>query len=210
MKRIILFGAPGSGKGTQAEKIENEFGYMKISTGDLIRDEVSKKSDIGNKIEDTIKSGNLISDEIIIDIVKKKINGKDITSGYIMDGFPRTLFQAEALSKVEVEKEIPIFLKVNDDMVVKRITSRLFCKTCGKIYNKKFNPPKKRCVCDNCGEVLSERTDDSEEIIKKRIHVYRKETMPVIEFYKQKGNLREIDAVGEINDIYSVVRDIIK
>ncbi len=210
MKRIILFGAPGSGKGTQAEKIEEEFGYIKISTGDLIREEVNIGSDIGEKIKNIIAKGDLISDEIIIEMVKKRINGNNIISGYVMDGFPRTLKQAEELSKIEADEEIPIFFRVNDDLVVERILSRLFCKSCGMIYNLKSNPPEKDNICNKCGEILQQRNDDTEEIIKNRINVYRSETLPVIGFYKKKGNLREIDAFSGIENIYSVVREMIK
>ncbi|MEN8222535.1 MAG: nucleoside monophosphate kinase [Acidobacteriota bacterium] len=211
MKRIILFGAPGSGKGTQAEKIEREFSYMKISTGDLIRAEVNKKSVIGEKIKEFNVKGLLVPDEIIVEMVKKRVSAEDMTEGYILDGFPRTLDQVKGLTSVPVDEEIAIFLKVVDeDIVVKRILSRVSCENCGEIYNTVTQLPNKANICNRCGSELSRRSDDTEEIIKKRIIVYRDETLPVINYYRGKGNLHELDASGDINKVWKEIRELVR
>jgi len=210
MKRIILFGAPGSGKGTQADKIEREYSYRKISTGDLIRAEVQKKSVIGEKIKEFNSKGLLVPDEIIIEMVRNRVTSDDIGSGYILDGFPRTLDQVKGLSAVPADDELAIFLKVNDDIIVKRILSRVSCESCGEIFNTKTQQPARINVCDRCGNALVRRTDDTEEIIKKRIQVYREETLPVINYYRGKGNLYELDASREIGEVWTEIRGLVR
>jgi len=210
MKRIILFGAPGSGKGTQADLIEREFSYRKISTGDLIRAEVSRKSVTGEKIKEYNEKGLLVPDEIIIDMVKKRVAAKDVTVGYILDGFPRTLDQVKGLSAVAADSELAIFLRVNEDTVVKRVLSRLSCENCGEIYNSVTHLPSVKNVCNRCGGKLTRRGDDTEEIIKKRIVVYRDETLPVVNFYRGKGNLHELDASRDIHEVWEEIRELVK
>ncbi len=211
MKRIILFGAPGSGKGTQAEKIEREFSYRKISTGDLIRTEVAKQSILGEKIKEFNVKGLLVPDEIIIEMVRQRVSSGDMTDGYILDGFPRTLDQVKGLTSVPADEEIAIFLKVVDeDIVVKRILSRVSCGSCGEIYNTITQLPEKANVCNRCGSELTRRGDDTEEIIKKRIVVYRDETLPVISYYRGKGNLHELDASKEIDEVWQEIRELVK
>ncbi len=210
MKRIILFGAPGSGKGTQAEKIEREFSYVKISTGDLIRAEVAKKSIIGEKIKEFSVKGLLVPDEIIIEMVKNRVSSDDMTDGYILDGFPRTLDQVKGLSSVQADKEIAILLKVDEDIVVKRVLSRVSCGTCGEIYNTISQIPNKANICNRCGGDLTRRSDDTEEIIKKRIIVYRDETLPVINYYRGKGNLHELDASKDIDEVWKEMRELVR
>jgi len=210
MKRIILFGAPGSGKGTQADKIEREFSYKRISTGDLIRAEVQKKSIIGKKIEDYNSKGSLVPDEIIIEIVKNRVQTDDVNSGYILDGFPRTLGQIKGLSSIPSDHEVAILLKVDENVIVNRILFRLLCEKCGKIYNTVTKIPLKKNVCNRCGATLSRRSDDTEDIIKKRIVIYREETLPVISYYRGKGNLYEIDASMDIGKVWEKIRELIK
>ncbi len=210
MKRIILFGAPGSGKGTQAEIIEKEFPFVKISTGDLTRTEVKKKSIIGKKIEEFNSKGLLVPDNIIIEMVKNRIKQDDIKEGYILDGFPRTIEQVKGMVELEADEEVAIFLKVNEEIVVKRIMSRLFCTSCGEIFNEIYNKPNIDNVCNNCGAKLTKRTDDTEDVIKKRILVYREETLPVINYYRGKGNLHELDASRNINEIRDDIRELLK
>lgn len=210
MKRIILFGAPGSGKGTQADKIEREFSFKKISTGDLIRSEVQNKSIIGNKIEEYSLKGLLVPNEIIIEMVKNRVLSDDIKDGYILDGFPRTLDQVKGLSVVPAEEEVAVFLRVNEDVIVKRILSRVSCENCGKIFNTIFRIPAKVNICDRCGTALTKRNDDTEDIIKKRIIIYRAETLPVINYYRGKGNLYELDANRDINTVWEEIRELLK
>jgi adenylate kinase len=208
MVRIILFGAPGSGKGTQADSIENKYGYKKISTGDLVRAEVNAKTKLGLEIKAVIEKGELVPDETIIKILKKRLKQDDIINGYIMDGFPRTRHQAEELSRMEIEDEVAIYLKIiNEDVVVKRLLSRLTCTnpTCGAIFNLENNPPKKAGRCDFCSNPIKQRADDNEETIRKRIEVYREQTKPVIEYYKHKGKLYEIDASRTIGDVFESI-----
>ncbi len=208
MVRIILFGAPGSGKGTQADSIENKYGYKKISTGDLVRAEVNAKTKLGLEIKAIIEKGELVPDETIIKILKKRLKQDDIINGYIMDGFPRTKHQAEELSRMEIEDEVAIYLKIiNEDVVVKRLLSRLTCTnpTCGAIFNLENNPPKKAGRCDFCSSPITQRADDNEETVRKRIEVYREQTKPVIEYYKHKGRLYEIDASRTIGDVFESI-----
>jgi len=210
MIRILLFGPPGSGKGTQADLIEKEFGYIKISTGDIIREEVKNKSEIGKKVKAIIDAGELVSDEIIIELVKNRLSKDDIKNGYILDGFPRTIIQAERLSEIKVDKEIAIYINVDEDKLISRLTSRLTCKKCGAIYNLNVNPPKKEGICDKCGGELYKRSDDNEETIKNRLKVYFDNTMPVINYYKIKGILNEVDGYGEINSVFNRIKGLLK
>ncbi len=210
MKRIILFGAPGSGKGTQAEKIEREFSFRKISTGDLIRVEVQKKSVIGKKIEEFSSKGLLVPNEIIIEMVNNRVQSSDVKGGYVLDGFPRTLDQVKGLSIVPADEEVAVFLRVDEDTIVKRILSRVSCENCGNVFNTISQLPVRVNICDQCGAALTRRNDDTEEIIKKRIVVYREETLPVINFYRGKGNLHELDASLDINTVWSEIRGLLK
>ncbi|NIM14779.1 MAG: adenylate kinase [Candidatus Aminicenantes bacterium] len=204
MKRVILFGAPGAGKGTQADMLEEKYGYKKISTGDLIRAEVAAKTHVGLEVKAIMEAGELVPDKTIIEILKKRLNQNDIVraNGYIMDGFPRTRPQAEELSRMEVDHEMAIYLNiVDEDVVVKRLMSRLTCSNCGAIFNVENNPPQKAGQCDFCAGPLRQRADDNEETIRKRIRVYRQQTQPVIDYYREKGLLHEIDASGSVEDI---------
>ena len=209
MKRILLLGAPGSGKGTQGELLQEKYGYLKISTGDLIREEVKNKSEIGVKAEKSIDEGKLISDDIIVQMVKKKLDENHGVLGYIMDGFPRTLSQAVSLTEIKVDSETAIFLRLNKEKLIERLTSRLYCNRCGAVYNLLTNPPKVHGICDRCGNELAKRSDDKKEVVKKRIDVFFDETLPVVEFYKQKGILFEIDATGDIDTIFNKIEGVL-
>ena len=180
MRRIILFGAPGSGKGTQADALEEKYGYTKISTGDLVRAEVAANTELGMQFK------------------------------YIVDGFPRTLSQAEALSAIPVEEEIVVYLKVgNEDIVVDRILSRLTCIRCGAIFSSKENPPLREMKCTVCGSTAKPRHDDTEEVVRQRVRVYRKLTKPVIQYYKNKGELFEVDASRTIEKVFKAVEGVL-
>lgn len=210
MKRIILFGAPGAGKGTQADEIQDKYGYVKISTGDLIRAEVKAETDTGKKVKDIIASGELVSDEIIIGLLKQRLGQKDIAAagGYIMDGFPRTPNQAAELSRMTVDEEKTIYLVVDEDVVVERLLYRLTC-ACGETFNSRTEPPKVEGICDECGGPLKKRTDDNEDTIRNRISVYKEETEPAIGFYRAGGNLTEIPAEGSIENIFKKIEGVI-
>lgn len=211
MKRVILFGAPGSGKGTQAEAIEKRFGYIKVSTGDLIRAEVRMQSKIGLEVKATIDKGELIPDQVIVDLLKKRLQKDDILNGYIVDGFPRTLVQAVELSQMKVDNEIALYLKIgNENVIVQRLLSRLTCPRCNAIFSMLTNPPKVEGVCDSCGIALRQRTDDNAETIRNRISIYREQTKPVISYYREKGMLREIDASLPVESVFKQIEEILQ
>lgn len=206
MKRIILFGAPGCGKGTQAEILEKQYGYIKISTGDLVRAEIAAKTPIGLEIKNLTEMGRLAPDETILTLLKNRLTQGDVVNGYIMDGFPRTMAQAEALSRIPVDSEVTIYLKiVDEDVVVERLASRLTCTQCGAIFNIISNPPRKTGVCDLCGGPLWRRPDDSEEAVRRRIKVYQEQTQPVIDYYKRLGKLHEVDASRSVQEVSAAI-----
>jgi adenylate kinase len=209
MVRVIIFGAPGAGKGTQADLIEEKFNFIKISTGDLIRAEVNAGTDIGLKVKEVLAKGELVPDDTIIQLLKRRLSQPDITSGYVLDGFPRTLDQARELSHLQAKDEKAIFLEVEADVVVARLLSRLTCKDCGAIFNTSNKPPKVANTCDECGGRLETRPDDNPGTVRQRIAVYREKTEPVIEYYRQKSSLHEVDADGPVESIFERIRGIL-
>lgn len=213
MVRVILLGAPGSGKGTQAESIENKYGYKQISTGDLIRAEVSAKTEIGLKVKAIMEKGELVSDDIVIELLKNRLKQDDIAGGYIMDGFPRNRHQAGELSRMETDREVVIYLEVNEDVVIRRLLSRLTCSGCGAIFNILNDPPKQEGKCDECSGTLIQRADDNEETIRNRISVYKEQTQPVIDYYLEKGekgSFHQIDASKPADEIFTVIKGVLR
>jgi len=210
MIRVVLFGAPGAGKGTQAETIAENYGFKKISTGDIVRAEVSAGTPVGLKVKSIIDKGELVPDQVMIDLLKQRLSRPDIEKGYIIDGFPRTTYQAEALSNMTVQKEVVIYLKVgSEDTIVKRMLSRLTCSQCGAIYNIQQNPPKVESRCDICNGTIKQRSDDNSETVRKRIAVYREQTKPVINYYREKGVLHEIDASRSVEEVFNSIAGIL-
>jgi len=206
MKRVILFGAPGAGKGTQAEIIRSRFGYIKISTGDLIRTEVKTGSDIGCQMKAIIEKGELVPDNGIIEIVKKRLDLGDVKDGYILDGFPRTTTQARALELLPADSEYVFYLKVGDPAkVVGRVVTRLTCTQCGATFSMLTKFPKVEGVCDICQGSLAKRSDDQEITIRQRIQIYRRETKPVIDYFRRLGKLIDIDASASIEDVSNLI-----
>ena len=195
---IVMLGAPGSGKGTAAKMLAKRTGLLHISTGDMFREQIKKETELGKLADSYISKGQLVPDELTINIVKDRLNWEDAKNGVILDGFPRTAPQAEALDKIleEQGKKVTIVpeLVIPDQIIVERILNRATCsnKECGAIYNTKFKPPKVEGICDICGSALVTRTDDNEETIKNRLEVYRKNSKDLIEFYKAKGILKTI------------------
>lgn len=196
---IILMGPPGCGKGTQAKLISKSRGIPQISTGDMLREAINDETEIGRRSSFYMDKGLLVPDELILNMIKERINKKDCDSGFILDGFPRTVNQAEALNKMldEMNKKISaaIYIDVPDEEIVERITGRLVCVLCGKIYHKKYNPPENNEKC-SCGGYLIQRPDDRQEVIRQRLKLYREETGPAIEFYSKRKLLEKIDAAG--------------
>ena len=197
---IIFLGAPGSGKGTQASLLSASLNIESISTGDLLRKEVEKKSKIGVLAKSQMESGALVSDEVVINIIKEKITTKSCENGFILDGFPRNINQALKLEEMleNCKKKIDkVFnFEVEEDVLIKRIAGRYTCKKCGAVYNRYFKPTSKDGECDNCGSnELENRIDDNEETVKNRLKVYKESSFPLIEYYKKKHLLVSIDAL---------------
>jgi adenylate kinase len=182
----IIFGPPGSGKGTYASFIEKQLGIVKISTGDIIREEISNNTKLGKTMKEYSDKGELVPDKIVIEILKKRISKLDSRKkGFILDGYPRTVAQAEALNKI-VKIDVIINLNVPDWIIIERLSSRRTCKQCGTAFNIKYYKPKIEGVCDKCCGELYQRKDDTEEVIRERIQVYQKQTQPLIKYYKGK------------------------
>jgi adenylate kinase len=195
---IILLGAPGSGKGTQAASIVKEFGVVHISTGDMFRENIKNQTPIGQKAKSYIDAGQLVPDDVVIDMLKERLQKPDCKNGALLDGFPRTLAQAEALESLinDHYQPIVISLEVSDKTVLERLTGRRYCPKCNAIYHVTFSPPKKEGICDTCGTPLATRSDDTEATVKDRLAVFHKQIGPLKEYYAKKGLLDEVN--GEI------------
>jgi adenylate kinase len=204
--RIVLLGAPGSGKGTQAKKLVADHGYPQVSTGDLLRDAVARGTEHGLKAKAAMDAGQLVSDEIVLGILKDRIAQPDAATGFILDGFPRNLSQAEALERVLAELgqplEAAVLMEVDQEILLKRLTGRRSCTGCGRVYNVYFLPPPADGRCESCGGELVQRSDDREETIARRLDVYRAETEPLVEYYRRAGKLKVVEAEGEPDEIY--------
>lgn len=193
---LVLLGAPGSGKGTQAKPLAEKYGLPHISTGDLFRAHLKNNTELGMKAKSYIQKGHLVPDELVFDILFERTDKADCKNGYILDGFPRTLGQAQKLKEKLFSKVhfIVFNFDIPDEVVIQRLAARLTCKACGAIFNKNFNPPKVETICDKCGGELYTRNDDKEEVILERLKVYYNETKPVEEFFKNEDMLINIDA----------------
>lgn len=211
---ILFMGPPGAGKGTQAEVIVNEFGIPHISTGDAFRLAIKQGTPIGKKAKEYMDQGLLVPDDVTIGIVEERLQQSDCEKGFLLDGFPRTLSQAEALdeilSRLNTKLDHVINLKVDRDKLMARLTGRRICKNCSATYHVIFNPPKQEGVCDKCGGELYQRSDDNEESVGTRLDEYINKTAPLLTFYENKGLLRQIDGdqeIGTVSDeIVSVLR----
>ena len=202
---LIIFGAPGAGKGTQAEFISKEKGIPSISTGEIFREAVASKTPLGLKITEIMSKGSLVSDDIVLKIVEERIKREDCKNGFLLDGFPRTLPQAKGFDNLllSIGKKIDkvISLDVVEENIVKRLSSRRICRSCGAKFNLETLPPKIDGVCDNCNGELFQREDDTEKTIRHRLSVYYIETQPLIEYYKSKGILVTIDGNRSVEEI---------
>lgn len=196
--RVVLLGAPGAGKGTLAKDLVKFLNVPHISTGDMFREAVSSGSDLGKQVEQILKTGALVPDEIVNKLVKERLSRQDCKNGFIFDGYPRTVQQALSLDgmlkEMDQKLDAVLYLKVNEDVVVKRLTNRRICPRCGKIYNLLSMPPKEDELCDDCKIKLIQRDDDREEVVRNRFRVYNELTAPLIDYYGQKGVLLELDS----------------
>jgi adenylate kinase len=200
-------GLPGAGKGTQAEQIVQKYGIPHISTGDMFRAAIKGETELGLQAKSFMDKGELVPDEVTIGIVRERLSESDCEKGFLLDGFPRTVPQAEALENIlsELNKKIDfvINIDVDQEILMERLTGRRICKSCGATYHLVFNPPAKEGVCDRCGGELYQRADDNEETVKNRLDVNIKQTKPLLGFYESKGYLRNIDGQQEIGNVFS-------
>ena len=213
MRGIILLGAPGSGKGTQAKKMTTFFAIPQISTGDMLREAVKNGTEMGRKAKVFMDQGGLVPDDVVIGIVRDRLREKDCDKGFILDGFPRTIPQAQALDRAvkELGKEITsvLSLEVDEEEIMERLSGRRTCAGCGAMYHVRFNPPKAEGRCDKCAGILLQRDDDKEETIRTRLVNYKKSTEPLIEYYRKTGNVHAIKASGDIDAIFADISRIL-
>jgi len=205
--RIILLGAPGSGKGTQSKLLTAKYGIPQISTGDLLRAAVRQETELGLKAKAAMEAGRLVSDDIVLGMIRDRLGQNDVGNGYILDGFPRNLAQAKALDPLLTELEQPlnavVLIEVDKNSLMQRLTGRRTCAGCGQVFNVYTHPPTHEGTCDDCGSGLVQRSDDQEETIANRLGVYEAETEPLISYYRQQGKLFSVAGEGAVNDIFS-------
>jgi len=213
MRGIILLGAPGSGKGTQAKKMTTSFAIPQISTGDMLREAVKNGTEMGRKAKVFMDQGGLVPDDVVIGIVGDRLREKDCDKGFILDGFPRTIPQAQALDRTvkELGKEITsvLSLEVDEEEIMERLSGRRTCSGCGAMYHVRFNPPKAEGRCDKCAGTLLQRDDDKEETIRTRLVNYKKSTEPLIEYYRKTGKVHAVKASGDIDAIFDDISRIL-
>ncbi len=210
---IILMGLPGAGKGTQAELITEKYPIPHISTGDMFRKAMKDETPLGAKAKSFMDKGELVPDEVTIGIVRDRLNESDASKGFLLDGFPRTVEQAEALNEImkDMSSKIDavIYINVAQEELLTRLTGRRICKTCGKAYHLVFNPPKVEGVCDNDGTKLYQREDDNPETVQNRLDVNIKQTKPLLDFYDAQGVLKEVNGEGDIDDVFKEIQSIL-
>ncbi|WP_280169524.1 adenylate kinase [Priestia megaterium] len=210
---LVLMGLPGAGKGTQAEKIVEHYDIPHISTGDMFRAAIKEGTQLGLKAKSFMDQGNLVPDEVTIGIVRERLNKQDCENGFLLDGFPRTVAQAEALETItkELNKQIDYVINIDVDqsILMERLTGRRICKDCGATYHLVFNPPEKEGVCDKCGGELYQRADDNAETVSTRLSVNVKQSQPLLDFYQEKGYLRNINGNQDINIVFEDVRQLL-
>lgn len=198
--KLVFMGAPGAGKGTQAQALAKHYNVPYISTGDIMREHIKNNTEIGLIIKDKLGSGHFAPDEFAINIVKERIKNDDCKNGYILDGFPRNLSQAKALDELDSLDKV-ISVEVADELIIERMSGRRVCPNCKAIYHETNRPPKQEGTCDNCGTSLIQRNDDKEETVIKRLNVYHDQTYPIMDYYRQKNLLLEINGVGDIKKV---------
>ena len=207
--KLIILGAPGSGKGTQAKFITKSRGVPQISTGDLLREAVEAQSPLGVKAGQYMNTGTLVPDDIVLELLKERLEKKDTANGFILDGYPRNLAQANALAKI-TNIDLVINIDVDYALLVKRITGRRTCKSCGAIFHIEFSPPKSEGVCDKCSGELFQREDDTEKTVKKRLETYEQQTKPLIEHYTKQSILQSLLSDGTIEEMRQKVETLLK
>ena len=209
MLRAVLLGPPGAGKGTQAVRLVEKYEIPHISTGDIFRKNIKEGTELGKKAQEYLNAGALVPDELVVDLVKDRLQQDDCKNGFLLDGFPRTIFQAEKLdeflSESNLKMDIVINLKVEKEALIKRLTGRRVCKDCGASYHIVNIPPKKEGVCDICGGELIQRKDDNIETVENRINVYEEQTAPLIGYYKEAGSLVDFDGEASLDEVFDAI-----
>ena len=208
---IVLMGCPGAGKGTQSAKLEKKYGLTHISTGDVLRGEIASGSALGEKIAQLINRGNLVPDEMIIKMLEKRIDKDDCKNGYLLDGFPRTIFQAQELDQFlqQLNRKITavFYIDIAQEEVIKRLAGRRVCPSCGGSFNIDLKPPRKSGICDFCGTELVQRKDDNPDTIKERLDVYEKQTKPLADYYEKSGCIARIDGAVSPDKVFEQIEN---
>lgn len=203
--KLIFLGAPGAGKGTQAEYVCKEFGIPSISTGNILREAIAAKTELGLKAKAFMDGGNLVPDEVVISIIAERLKADDCKGGFLLDGFPRTIPQAEALDRMGIHMDKVVSIEVPDEAIVERMSGRRACLKCGATYHVVNKKPAKEGVCDNCGNELVVRADDKPETVLSRLNTYHEQTEPLKDFYKSKGCLVTVDGTGSVSEITELI-----
>jgi adenylate kinase len=207
--RLLLLGAPGSGKGTQAKQVSQEFGLPHISTGDILREAAKKGTPLGTEAKKYMDKGELVPDRLMLDLIKERLDQPDAAKGFLLDGFPRTVIQAQGLEEMLQEQNRPLdmacYLEVDRQELIKRLTARRICTGCGAIYNIAFQSPKQEGRCDKCGGVLEQRVDDSLETVENRLQVFVKQTEPLLDFYRFRNLLKTVDGSKAPREVFAAL-----
>lgn len=211
---IVLLGAPGAGKGTQSALLQEKLGVPKISTGDMLRLAKEKQTELGIKASQYMKEGSLVPDDVVIGLIYERLQDSDCKSGFILDGFPRTVKQAESLKKIlcELKRSLNavINLEVKVEEVISRLSGRRQCVKCNQVYHIVYNPPKKNNICDRCAEQLMQREDDREETIRSRLVIYEQMTQPLVQYYKSENILKTVYGIGDVSLVFNQILEILK
>jgi adenylate kinase len=199
--KLVIFGPPSAGKGTQAQKLSKKYGIPQIATGDLLREHVRRQTPLGLKMKAVLDAGKLGPDDLVVQMISDRVSQPDCRNGYLLDGFPRTMGQAKELEKM-TDIDLVLNIVVDFELLVERAVGRRICPKDNSVYHVKFNPPKQSAVCDKCGTALIQRDDDKEETVRRRLGVYKEQTAPLVEYYKGKGKLVDMDGSGGIDAVF--------
>jgi len=204
--KLVIFGPPSAGKGTQAQKLSKQYGIPQVATGDLLRKAVADKTPLGLKIKSYLDQGKLGPDEVIVQLIKERVAKPDCKNGFLLDGFPRTMGQAKELERM-TDIDLVLGIVVDFESLVERAVGRRTCPKCSAVYHIKFNPPMNEGICEKCGSKLIQRDDDKEETVRNRLKVYQEQTAPLVEYYRKKGKLVDIDGSGGIDAVFGQMVD---
>jgi len=204
--RTVLFGPPGVGKGTQGDRLAEKLNIIHIATGDMLRQAVSEKTEFGLQARACMDAGRFVPDEVVVGMIEERITQTEAVNGFVLDGFPRNVAQAEALdemlSRHDIDLDHVVFMDASEKLLVERLSGRLLCGACGFVFHRHYSPPRKEGVCDRCGGELYQRHDDREDVVVHRLHVYQEQTAPLLDFYSNRPAFCRVDADGTMNEVY--------